>query len=131
MINLDISFDKDSLQSHANYKSPIGKMMYEKEEERFSVLTTCKDNLDFVKKVLKEYIRQENIQSNSISYKPRVLTYHSDIGKYQTEVIKAKRKFETLLWVASMTGDAEKKALYQDCINKLNFVYTHISKKTY
>ena len=27
---------EDSLQSHANYKSHIGKMMYEKEEERFS-----------------------------------------------------------------------------------------------
>lgn len=104
-------------------------MMYEKEEERFSVLTACKENLDFVINVLKEYIRQENTQSNSISYKPRVLTYYSDIGKYQTEVIKAKRKFETLQWAASITRDVEKKALYQDCINKLNFIYTHISKK--
>lgn len=129
LLNKVYDKEKDSLQSHANYKSHIGKMMYEKEEERFSVLTACKEKLDFVINVLKEYIRQGNTQSNSISYKPRVLTYYSDIGKYQTEVIKAKRKSETLHWAASITRDAEKKALYQDCINKLNFVYTHISKK--
>ena len=36
LLNKVYDKEKDSLQSHANYKSHIGKMMYEKEEERFS-----------------------------------------------------------------------------------------------
>lgn len=85
--------------------------------------------LQFTEEYFHLYAKKTLSQTAYISYKPRVLTYYSDIGKYQTEVIKAKRKFETLHWAASITRDAEKKALYQDCINKLNFVYTHISKK--
>lgn len=123
--------EKESLQRRANYTSNVGKMLYEKEEERFYVLTTCKENLDFVIDVLKEYINQNTQDSNTttLSYKPRVLTYHSDIGKYQTEVLKVKRIFETLVWKSSFpfARNEEKMRLYKDCVEKLKYVYSHIS----
>ena len=123
---------KKSLQNKANSNSFIGNAIFEIEEKRFSLLAKCKEHLDFVINVLKDYVNQENTQSNATpSYKPRKFTFHSDLGKYQTEVNKAKKKIETLRWVSSMTGDAEKTALYQECIDKLNYVYSHISKKIY
>ena len=109
----------------------MGQVLLEKKEERYSVLTKCKENLDFVINVLKEYINQESTQANAtLSYKPRKFIFHSDLGKYQTEVIKVKKRIETLRWTASMTGDEEKKALYQECVEKLNYVYSHIAKKS-
>lgn len=84
-----------------------------------------------MKQVLKDYIEQENIQSKaSISYKPRKFTFHSDLGKYQTEVLKAKRVIEHSLRMASVKKDEERINLYQECINKLNYVYSHIAKRT-
>ncbi|MBO4641673.1 MAG: hypothetical protein J5661_02295 [Bacteroidaceae bacterium] len=130
-LNEVLEKSKERMQNEANYKSFLGKAILEKEEERNSVLTTCKENLDFVIDVLKEYINQESTQPNStLSYKPRKFILHSDLGKYQTEVIKVKKKIDTLRWTASMTGNEEKKALYQECIERLNYVYSHIAKKS-
>lgn len=121
--------EKRNLRVRAN-NTFIGKALYEVDEKRISVLTECKDNIDFVLDVLKDYINKENTQSFSpLFYKPKKFSSHSDLGKYQTEVIKAKKKIETLLWVSSLTKDEEKMKLYQECINKLNYVYSHISKK--
>jgi len=125
--------EKESLQRHANYTSNVGKILYEKEEERFSILTTCKENLDFVIDVLKDYINQNTQDSNTtLSYRPRKIIHHSELCEYKKELMKAKEKFKnSLLWKSSLpfVRDEEKKILYQDCIDKLSYVYSHISKR--
>lgn len=130
-LNEVLGKEKEQVQYYSNHKTFMGQVLLEKKEERYSVLTKCKENLDFVIDVLKDYINQVSTRPNAtLSYKPRKFTFHSDLGKYQTEVIKAKKRIETLRWTASMTGDEEKKALYQECVERLNYVYSHISKKS-
>lgn len=115
----------ESIQNYTNREGDFGKMM----NEKHSVLTICKENIDFVIAVLTDYINQHpESLSKRIDYTPRKLTFISDIGKYQTEAIKAKRIMEHLQWRASMSQDEEKKILYQECITKLNYVYAHIAK---
>ena len=130
-LNEVLGKEKEQVQFYSNSKTFMGQALLEKKEERYSVLTKCKENLDFVIDVLKEYVNQVSPRPNAThSYKPRKFTFHSDLGKYQTEVIRAKKRIETLRWTASMTGEEEKKALYQECIERLNYVYSHISKKS-
>jgi hypothetical protein len=115
----------ESIQNYTNREGDFGKMM----NEKHSVLTICKENIDFVIAVLTDYINQHpESTSRRIDYTPRRITSIYDIGKYQTEAIKAKRIMEHLQWRASMSQDEEKKILYQECITKLNYVYAHIAK---
>lgn len=119
----------ENVQNYENRKDDLGKGMYEKYTGNVSILTKCKENIDFVIAVLTDYINQHpESLSKRIDYTPRKLTFISDIGKYQTEAIKAKRIMEHLQWRASMSQDEEKKTLYQECITKLNYVYAHIAK---
>lgn len=115
----------ESIQNYTNREGDFGKMM----NEKHSVLTICKENIDFVITILTDYINQHpESTSRRIDYTPRRITSIYDIGKYQTEAIKAKRIMEHLQWRASMSQDEEKKTLYQECITKLNYVYAHIAK---
>lgn len=119
----------EDVQSYGNRKDDLGKGMYEKFIGNVSILTKCKENIDFVIAVLTDYINQHpESSSKRIDYTPRRITSIYDIGKYQTEAIKAKRIMEHLQWRASMSHDEEKKILYQECITKLNYVYAHIAK---
>ena len=110
-------------------KDFFGEIMYKKESDRFSVFCQCKDNLDFVIGVLKSYIdnHQDPSTPKVIYYSPREFTYIYDVGKFQTEVLKAKRNIETLLWIAKISK-GEEIELYQECIKRLNYVYSHIAK---
>lgn len=119
----------ENVQNYENRKDDLGKGMYEKYTGNVSILTKCKENIDFVIAVLTDYINQHpESTSRRIEYTPRKLTFISDIGKYQTEALKAKRLFEPLTRIASYAGDKEKEKLYQECVDRLNYVYAYISK---
>lgn len=122
--------EKVNEQKASNYKSPVGKSLWEDNVKRCSVLTQCKENLEYGLKVLEDYINAKQIQSNAIySYKPRKLSLHSEIGKYRTEVLRAKKTFEFMLWTTNISREEEKKALCQECIDKMNYVYSNITKR--
>lgn len=128
LLNEVLEREKAELQNHANYNTPVGEMLFEKKKERFSVYVKCKDDIDYVIDFLKDYIKQENIESPSVLfYKPRKASCH-EIGKYQTEVLRAKSNIETLYRVSRMTRKGEYATMFQECITKLNYVYSHISK---
>ena len=115
----------ESIQNYTNREGDFCKMM----NEKHSVLTICKENIDFVITILTDYINQHpGSSSNRINYTPRKMTFISDLGKYRTEIHKAKQAIELLIWQASMSQDDEKKMLYQECITKLNYVYANIAK---
>ena len=119
----------ENVQNYENRKDDLGKGMYEKYTGNVSILTKCKENIDFVIAVLTDYINQHPESfSKRIDYTPRRITSIYDIGKYQTEALKAKRLFEPLTRIASYAGDKEKEKLYQECVDRLNYVYAYISK---
>ena len=119
----------ESMQGCENKQNELGRRMYDTYSKRYSILNTCKENLDFVIKVLVDYISQHKESSSlRISYTPRKLTFLAAIGKYQTETHKAKEAIKHLLWIASISNDEELQGLCQECIKKLNYVYVHIAK---
>lgn len=118
----------ESVKRYENSNNVPGQAMCELYSKRYSVYSKCKDNLDFVIAVLNNYLDTHPEESSS-RYTPRKITLISDIGKYQKETIIAKRYIENpLLWSARMSRDEEKIKLYQDCIERLNYVYSHIAK---
>ena len=100
----------ESIQNYTNREGDFCKMM----NEKHSVLTICKENIDFVIAVLTDYINQHPVSSSK-----RI---------DQTEALKAKRLFEPLTRIASYAGDKEKEKLYQECVDRLNYVYANIAK---
>ena len=119
----------ENVQRYENSNNIPGQAFYELWFKRYSVYRECKDNLDFVIAVLKNYLDTHPEESSS-EYTPRRITSIYDIGKYQTEALKAKRNIDTLLWMAKVRGDENKIKLYQECIEKLNYVYSNIAKNT-
>ena len=121
---------KESVQRYENSNNIPGQAFYELWFKRYSVYRECKDNLDFVIEVLKNYLDTHPEESSS-GYTPRKITSIYDIGKYQTEALNAKRSIQSiLLWRARISGDEEKSKVYQECIERLNYVYSHIAKNT-
>ena len=53
-------------------------------------------------------------EESSSGHTPRKITSIYDIGKYQTEALKAKRNIDTLLWMAKVRGDENKIKLLAD-----------------
>lgn len=56
---------KESVQRYEKSNDVFGKTMYEKESKRYSVYRKCKDNLDFVIDVLKNYLDTHPEESSS------------------------------------------------------------------
>lgn len=120
----------ENVQRYENSNNIPGQAFYELWFKRYSVYRECKDNLDFVIEVLKNYLDTHPEESSS-GYTPRKITSIYDIGKYQTEALNAKRNIKSrLLFMASVRGNEEEIKLYQECIEKLNYVYSHIAKNT-
>lgn len=120
----------ESVQRYEKSNDVSGQAFYQLWFKRYSVYRECKDNLDFVIAVLKNYLDTHPEESTS-RYTPRKITSIYDIGKYQTETLIAKKNINNiLLWMARLSGDEEGMRLYQECIERLNFVYSHIAKNT-
>lgn len=118
----------ESVQRYQRNNDVFSKTMYEKAFKRYSVYRECKDNLDFVIEVLKDYL-DNHPEESSFGYTPRKITSISDIGKYQQETLNAKRYLQSkLLFMASVRGNEDEIKLYQECIKKLDYVYSHIAK---
>ena len=118
----------ENVQRYEKSSDFPAQAMHERLFKRYSIYRECKDNLDFVIEVLKNYIDTHPEESYS-RYAPRKMTSIYDIGKYQTETLNAKRTIKsTLLFMARARGDEEGMRLYQECIERLNYVYLHIAK---
>ncbi len=96
--------------------------------EKMEIAVACKENLEYVLDVIDNKVDKQQLQAANISnYKPRKIVYLSEIGSYRTEVIKLKKSFDTLFWAARRTSDKEKKEIFEECIQKLNDVYSNIA----
>lgn len=76
----------ESVQRYEKSNNIPGQAMYEMRFKRYSVYRECKDNLDFVIEVLKNYLDNHPEESSS-RYTPRKITSIYDIGKYQKETL--------------------------------------------
>ena len=130
---LDIAIEKQAknVERYSVPNSIFGQPFLEKNKELLSVATQCKANLSFIFDVLdNQLLDDEIIQSNNANpfYSPRKIVSLSEIGKYQIEVIKIKKDFDTLVWCSRMKGATDRETFFNECVSKLNYVYSNIAK---
>ena len=94
-------------------------------KERLSISEQCKDNLIFVSNILntdvETIIINDPIQFNCSGQG------ELPPGKFRTEALNIKRSFIPLLSIEKFKIN-NRVDLFKDCIEKLNYVYSHISK---
>lgn len=115
------------MQVYETRKDPLGAGLYKRYSKRHFVYKTCKENIDFVINVMNDYISQNPDLSKPILYKPSITSIY-DIGKYQTIALMIKHEFELLLRFLELHWKQEEADLYEECIKRLNYVYSHIAK---
>lgn len=134
MLNcLDKAIEKKTkdVELYSASNGMFGQMFLDKEKELLSIAMQCKDNMSFIYDVLNnQLLESEIIPSNNANpfYSPRKIVSLSEIGKYQTEVIKIKKNFDTLVWCSRMIGATDRETFFNECVSKLNYVYSNIAK---
>ncbi|WP_036911954.1 hypothetical protein [Prevotella sp. FD3004] len=134
MLNcLDKAIEKKAKEvEHYSASNGLTRQMFlDKYKELLSIATQCKENMSFIYDVLdNQLLDSEIIPSNYANpfYSPRKIVFLSEIGKYRTETIRIKKDFESLVWLSKIKGSTERKTLFEECVSKLNYVYSNIAK---
>ena len=129
--NLDalVEHNQSLCDEYSSRKGMLAEHMLPMYQEKLQQTKQCRDNLQFVADFTKSYLEaQGETVAKPSFYKPRVLLAMSDIGKYRTEVEKMKKSYETILFTFKMSHDEEGMAKAQECIEKLKYVYSTITK---
>lgn len=132
LICLDKAIEKKSkeVECYSASKGMLGQLFLNKEKELLSIAMQCKDNMSFIYDVLNNQLFESEIITNNNAnpfYSPRKISL-SEIGKYRTETIRIKKDFESLVWLSKIKGSTERKTLFEECVSKLNYVYSNIAK---
>ncbi len=96
--------------------------------EKIEKALTCKEFLEFVQNVIVNHIDKQQLQAANIyDYKPKKISSFLEIGKYKREVKILRDAFDTLMWGAKISHKKEDFDIYNECIQKLNFVYNNMA----
>jgi len=99
----------------------------EKYKLNISLANECKEYLSFVVEKL-PYLDSRFNDMSSMWYAPRKLKFVQDIGKYRTEITKAKRVVDVYVWASRNDPNCENRELPSLCIEKLKAAYNAIIK---
>lgn len=115
--------EKNHLEQVSNKKS----FSIEKYELNISLAKECKEALSFVVENLPDLDSRFN-EMSTMWYSPRKIRFVQDIGKYRTEITKAKRAVEVYVWVSRNDPHYENRELPSLCMEKLKAAYNAIIK---
>lgn len=102
-------------------------VIIEKYKLNISLAKECKESLNFVVENLPNLDSRFNDMS-TMWYSPRKLKFVQDIGKYRTEITKAKRAVEVYVWASRNDPNYENRELPSLCMEKLKTAYNAIIK---
>lgn len=102
-------------------------MALEKYRLNISLATECKEYLSFVVENLPNLDSRFN-EMKVLGHSPRKLQFVQDVGKYRTEITKAKKAVDTYVWVARNDPNYENRELPSECLNKLTAAYKSLIK---
>lgn len=134
MLNcLDKAIEKytKDIERYEASSEKMRQMFLDKPKELLSIATQCKDNMSFIYDVLdNKLLESEIVPPISVTpfYSPRKIVYLSEIGKYRTETIRIKKDFDTLVRCSRMIGSTDRATYFNECVSKLNYVYSNIAK---
>ena len=115
--------EKNHLEQVSNKKS----FSIEKYELNISLAKECKEALSFVVENLPDLDSRFN-EMSTMWHSPRKIRFVQDIGKYRTEITKAKRAVEVYVWVSRNDPHYENRELPSLCMEKLKAAYNAIIK---
>lgn len=115
--------EKNHLEQVGNKKS----FSIEKYELNISLAKECKEALSFVVENLPDLDSRFN-EMSTMWHSPRKLKFVQDIGKYRTEITKAKRAVEVYVWASRNDPHYENRDLPSLCMEKLKAAYNAIIK---
>ncbi len=115
--------EKNHMELVANKNSII----FEKYKLNTSLAKECKESLSFVVEKLPDLDSRYN-EMSTMWHSPRKIRFVQDIGKYKTEITKAKRAVEVYVWASRNDPHYENRELPSWCMEKLKAAYNAIIK---
>ena len=111
------------LYKHSN--PMFSALFIDPHKERLNIAKQCKENLALVLEVL-------NTEVEAISIDEPYLTIDRqrklDRNKFMTEVLSIRNSFKTLLLIEIICPNNKRVVLFEDCVKRLNYVYSNIYK---
>jgi len=111
------------LYKHSN--PMFSALFIDPHKERLNIAKQCKENLALVLEVL-------NTEVEAISIDEPYLTIDRqrklDRNKFMTEVLSIRNSFKTLLLIEKICPNNKRVVLFEDCVKRLNYVYSNIYK---
>ncbi len=95
-------------------------------KERLTIAEQCKENLALVLEVLNTEVEAINIDEQKLSFFDEQRKIAP--GKFMTEVLSIRESFKTLLPIEKIRHSNKRVALFEDCVKRLNSVYSNIYK---
>lgn len=95
-------------------------------KKRLNIAKQCKENLALVLEILNTEVEAISIDEPTLSFLNEQNKFVP--GKFMTEVLSIRDSFKTLLPTERIRPNNKRVALYDDCVKRLNYVYSNIYK---
>ena len=93
---------------------------------RLTIAEQCKENLTLVLEVLNTEVEAINIDEPTLLFLNEQRKFVP--GKFMTEVLSIRDSFKTLLPTERLLQNNKRVVLFEDCVKRLNSVYSNIHK---
>lgn len=94
-------------------------------KERLNIAKQCKENLALVQEVLKTEVEAISIDEPYLTIDGQ---RKLDRNKFMTELLSIRDSFKTLLLIEKKCPNNKRVVLFEDCVKRLNYVYSNIYK---
>lgn len=111
------------LYKHSN--PMFSALFIDPHKERLNIAKQCKENLALVLEVLKTEVEAISIDEPYLTIDGQ---RKLDRNKFMTEVLSIRDSFKTLLPIEKICPNNKRVVLFEDCVKRLNYVYSNIYK---
>ena len=112
------------LYKHSN--PMFSALFIDPHKERLNIAKQCKENLTLVLEVLNTEVEAINIDEPTLLFLNEQRKFVP--GKFMTEVLSIRDSFKTLLPTERLLQNNKRVVLFEDCVKRLNSVYSKIHK---
>ena len=116
----------NQLDLHKNSNPMFSALFIDPHKLRLTIAEQCKENLTLVLEVLNTEVEAINIDEPTLLFLNEQRKFVP--GKFMTEVLSIRDSFKTLLPTERLLQNNKRVVLFEDCVKRLNSVYSKIHK---
>lgn len=116
----------NQLDLHKNSNPMFSALFIDPHKLRLTIAEQCKENLTLVLEVLNTEVEAINIDEPTLLFLNEQRKFVP--GKFMTEVLSIRDSFKTLLPTERLLQNNKRVVLFEDCVKRLNSVYSNIHK---